>query len=178
VALKQLLERFSSLLRFGPRKREQALPFIICQAPDQLLEVAERARSLGAGVVALVPAAPKPPARLSFQKRDRGSSVFAIPSPTLVEAARSIPVILISGPEAVVLLKALKLPLRPGLYEAEARLVEKPEQLAKPVSEMTRAWPYVVAVCPEGRCEDLQKAGAVVVEAGNVLGVLGIRRVV
>jgi hypothetical protein len=85
--------------------------------------------------------------------------------------------------EALPLLEILRLPLKPGLYEASARLIKRRgreralSELERVTSSLVGEWPAVIAVYPPSWPE-LRVAGVLGVRAEGVCGVLALRGVV
>jgi hypothetical protein len=158
--VKRALERFRGLV--AERREARAPAVIACREVRDFFTRLEQAKA--GGTLLLVP---------------RG----LLPTPTLVHAAREVPVVAAeSFGEALPLLEALRLPLEPGLYEARARLIKQRDR-ERALSELERVasgmvgWPAVVAVYPPSWPE-LRVAGVVEVRAEGVCGVLALRRVV
>ena len=165
VALvKKLPSIFKRFLKRTPERRGRAAAVIACRSASELFQSVERAKALCGRALLLAPR--------------------EIPTPSLVNASREVPVIAADNPgEALPLLEALRLPLEPGFYEARARLIKRRDreralsELELAASEIVEGWPAVVAVLPPSWPE-LRVAGVLEVRAEGVCGVLALRRVV
>ena len=99
-------------------------------------------------------------------------------------ALASARVVAADNPDEVLpLLEILRLPLKPGLYEASARLIKRRgreralSELERVTSSLVEEWPAVIAVYPPSWPE-LRVAGVLGVRAEGVCGVLALRGVV